>query len=174
MEYCIPVLGYCKEHIIFWLMPVCGRSRLCAPHELLDAAKPRIDYAVVAGLPPRPQPLWDCHGLLHTGGRRPIGSSAATPTSLTSRRYSSAASASRCATTAPSTSHRRIAHRNDGLQSLNHLPPSDIIVKPATITTVPEERSEIVLRDAPFHSPRNTPRSVEKKTAPDISTAKEM
>ena len=55
-----------------------------------------------------------------------------------------------------------------------HLPPMAITQKPAARTQIPTANSDLVLHDVPFHSPRNTPSSEEKKTALDIRTANEM
>lgn len=59
------------------------------------------------------------------------------------------------------------------LQNLSHLPPSAITANPTARTTMPVESRARVQQDVPFHSPRMIPRSAEKNTALDISTAKE-
>ena len=59
MKYRICVLGYCEECVIFRLMSVggCGRFRLRAPHEHLDAPRPRIVYRCTR---PEPSPAMSC------------------------------------------------------------------------------------------------------------------
>ena len=47
-------------------------------------------------------------------------------------------------------------------------------VKPATKMTMPHDNNAFVRPDVPFHSPKNTPRIVEKNTALDMRTANEM
>ena len=60
------------------------------------------------------------------------------------------------------------------LRFLLYLPPRAMTVKPIAKMTMPPASRAFVRTDVPFHSPRKTPRIVEKNTALDISTANEM